>query len=223
MTAIIFDSETTGLDAPEAIEAAWLPIDIAGNPAGECTVARFQPSKPISTGALATHHIMDEDLVDCPPSASFSLPDSVDYMIGHNVDFDWRVIGEPPVKRIDVLAMCRTLWPDADSFSQGALLYRLERREARALLRGAHSAQVDVMVCQRVLAHVLDALRDRYSIESFDELWMISERMRIPTVMAFGKHKGVAIKSVPADYKRWLLAQPDLDPYLVKALSGAST
>jgi exodeoxyribonuclease X len=36
--------------------------------------------------------------------------------------------------------------------------------------------------------------------------------------MSFGKHKGTAIKDVPADYKRWLLGQPDVEPYLAKAL-----
>jgi exodeoxyribonuclease X len=38
--------------------------------------------------------------------------------------------------------------------------------------------------------------------------------------MTFGKHKGVAIKEIPGDYKRWLLGQPDVDPDLAKALRG---
>ena len=40
--------------------------------------------------------------------------------------------------------------------------------------------------------------------------------------MTFGKHKGVPIKDVPADYKRWLPGQPDIDPYLIKALRGGA-
>jgi exodeoxyribonuclease X len=39
-------------------------------------------------------------------------------------------------------------------------------------------------------------------------------------MMTFGKHKGAAIKDIPADYKQWLLKQTDIDPYLVKALRG---
>jgi exodeoxyribonuclease X len=38
--------------------------------------------------------------------------------------------------------------------------------------------------------------------------------------MTFRKHKGTAIKDVPADYKAWLMKQPDVDLYLSKALSG---
>lgn len=80
MKAVIFDTETTGLDAPEVIEAAWLPIDIKGDRAGLAEVSRYRP---------------------------------------------------------------------------------------------------------------------------------------------FGKHKGAAIRDVPADYRRWLLNQPDVDPYLAKALRAA--
>jgi exodeoxyribonuclease X len=38
--------------------------------------------------------------------------------------------------------------------------------------------------------------------------------------MTFGKHKGMHIKDMPADYKRWLLGQPELDPCLIRALRG---
>jgi exodeoxyribonuclease X len=38
--------------------------------------------------------------------------------------------------------------------------------------------------------------------------------------MSFGKHKGMAIADIPPDYKQRLLKQPDVDPYLVKALRG---
>lgn len=214
-TAIVFDTETTGLEAPEIIEAAWAQVDLQGRQLGVVESARFRPDKPITLAALATHHIKDEDLHDCPPSWTFSLPAGVDYLIGHNVDFDWRAIGEPKVKRIDVCAFCRQLWPHADSHSQGAMLYLLERGSARELLREAHSAASDVAVCMRLLRHVLTKLGP---FESWEGLWQACERARIPTHMPFGKHKGMPIAQVPADYKRWLLKQPDVDPYLTHAL-----
>lgn len=214
MNAIIFDTETTGLDAPEVIETAWVRIDIAGNKLGG-QVDRFRPSKPISLGAMATHHIMDEDLEDAPPSASFRLPEGVEYLVGYNVDFDWGAIGKPAVKRIDLCAMCRSLWPEADSHTQSAMLYLLERNTARDNLEHAHSAGHDAVNCWRIYCHVV---RKAGPFETFEQLWQASERMRIPTVMTFGKHKGMPISKVPPDYKRWLLGQPDVDPYLQKAL-----
>lgn len=213
--ALIIDTETTGIDSPEAVEIAWVAIDIGAQvipPGGWC--ARFRPSKQISLGALATHHILDEELRDAPPASTFRLPDGVEYIIGFNVDYDWRVIGEPPVKRIDVCAMCRSLWPEADSHSQGAMMYLLEREAARESLKAAHSAAADVMNCRVILSHVIHKAGP---FAGFEALWHASERMRIPTVMPFGKHKGVPIKDVPRDYREWVLRQPDIDPYVLKA------
>jgi exodeoxyribonuclease X len=219
MNAVILDTETTGTEDPEVIETAWLSIDIAGKnsePGGE--VSRWRPSKPISLGALATHHILDEDLVGCRPSSDFRLPVGVDYLIGHNIDFDWRAIGEPPVKRIDVCAMCRALWPEADSHSQSAMLYMLERQSARERLRNAHSAGHDVKNCQAVLQHVLVKAGP---FATFEDLWEASERMRIPKIISFGKYKGTAIANLPRDYRQWMLKQADMDPYVLKAVRAS--
>jgi len=99
---IIFDTEATGIKTPLLIEAAWVELEsiepfTVTNP----FVQRYNPSKPTTFGRLATHHIMDEELVDCPPAASFTLP-------GH-VKFDWEVIGKPEIKRIFTLALARKL------------------------------------------------------------------------------------------------------------------
>ena len=64
---IIFDTEATGIKEPVLIEAAWVELEsiepfTVTNP----FVQRYNPGKPITLGALATHHIMDEDLIDCP-------------------------------------------------------------------------------------------------------------------------------------------------------------
>ena len=89
---IIFDTEATDIKEPVLIEAAWVELkSIAPFTVTNPFQQRYNPGKPISLGALATHHIMDEELVDCPPAASFILPGDVDYVIGHNVDFDWEV------------------------------------------------------------------------------------------------------------------------------------
>ena len=220
MNALIFDTETTGTNEPIVIEAAWLrlhdPYTLA---TAETFEQRYNPGKQIELGALATHHILDEELVDCPPSSLFELPADVEYLIGHNVDYDWKVIGEPPVKRICTLALCRHLFPEIDSHTQSAMLYLFERDRARQLLQRAHSAKNDVLNCRIVLDYVLNkmGLTDSWT---WEDVWEASEAARIPTVMTFGKHKGMRIDDVPPDYKSWLLRQPDVDPYLVKALKG---
>lgn len=222
MTAYIFDSETTGLNAPQLVEAAWLKIDSTDEMRiTDQFLARYKPSKPIELGALATSHILDEELVDCPSHETFSLPHDTVFLIGHNVDYDWNVIGQPDVKRICTQALSRMLWPSADSHSQSAMIYLHYRSVAPALLRNAHAALDDVKNCHRLLKKIVRVLSQKLGrpVEGWEELWIISEDARIPTHIGFGKHKGMAITDLPSDYKRWLLNQADIDPFVRKALT----
>ena len=166
--AIIFDVEATDKTNAVIIEAASLDVTSI-NPlsVGNPWVQRYNPGKPISLGALATHHIMDEELVGCPASSSFKLPAGIQYIIGHSVDFDWEAIGKPDVKRICTLALARSLWPDLDSHTQSALLYHFERSTAREQLRDAHSALADVWICSKILGQIIDRLHP----SSLDALW----------------------------------------------------
>jgi exodeoxyribonuclease X len=217
LTAIVFDTETTGVNEPALIEAAWARLD---DPTGLRVVERFEqryaPGKPIELGAMATHHIVDADLEGCPPASAFSLPEGVAYLIGHNVDFDWQVAGHPAVRRIDTLCLARVLWPELDAYGLGALTYHLnDPHEARARLRAAHAAAADVDLCIDLLRAIVARLGP---LPSWQALWERSEDARVPRTMPFGKHRGVPIAQVPADYKRWLRGQPDVDPYLRQAL-----
>jgi exodeoxyribonuclease X len=218
MTAIIFDTETTGTRDAQIIEAAWLRLDspIALN-ITEQFEQRYRPTQRISLGALATHHIYDEELADCPPHTQFKLPADVQYIIGHNIDYDWKVAGQPDVKRICTLALSRSLYPEADSHSQSAMIYLIDRSNARNLLKSAHSALADVQNCRSLLAHLISLAGHA---PDWDTLWQLSEQARVPKTMTFGKHKGSLIADIPADYKAWLLRQPDVDPYLQAALRG---
>lgn len=221
MNAIILDSETTGFKDPQMIEGAWLKLDsVTSLNIVEQFLQRYKPSKAIELGALATSHILDEELVDCPPHTDFTLPFGTQYIIGHNVDYDWDVIGKPDVKRICTQALSRALWPDADSHSQSAMIYKHYRSEARQMLHGAHAALDDVKNCRLLLVKILESIaaHNGAPVFSFEDLWMISEEARIPKIIRFGKHSGTEISKIPADYKRWLLGQPDVDPYLRKAL-----
>lgn len=234
---IIFDTETTGREkstGPAAvIEAAWLalsaltPSHLSGSQVDEYC-ERFNPSPvAIEWGAIATHHILPHELEMCAPSSLFALPPSLGYMIGHNIDYDWKVAGEPDVRRICTLALSRWLWPDLDGHTQSALFYWLHSgdqrslMEARDTLRNAHSALVDVKICRFILQAQINTLIQRgIKCETWLDLWEISENARIPTVIGFGKHKGDKFADLPPSYKQWLLKQDDLDPYVRIAAQG---
>lgn len=219
LAAFLIDTETTDTDNPEVIELAYMgPLytPLTDAPV-ECL--NFRPSKPISLGALATHHIIESDLKDYPVWPGRWLPDSagVGYLVGHNCDFDWKAIGMPAgLKRICTLALARHVWPTIDSHRLEALIYHLyPHAMARELVKNAHNAAADVGLCYRVLAALWDAVGKP---DTWERFWQISERARIPAIMPMGKHKGMPIAHVPNDYKRWLLKQPDVDPYLAQAL-----
>jgi len=231
MTAIIIDTETTSLDKPEVIELAYLgPLDTPLTAADPGVQLQFKPSVAISLGAMCTHHIIDEDLDGCDPwPGLWEPPVGVTYLVGHNVDFDWKAIGSPNVKRICTLALARMVWPSIDSYSLGALIYHLyPHGMARKMVRGAHSALIDVELCNRVLFSLVDALQPR----NWEHLWQISEKARIPTRFTFGKYgprdgqKGTPIGEVRRSdpgYIRWCLTSCDIvtnDPYWQKALRG---
>ena len=90
MSIYIIDTETTGTVEPQPIQLAWLQLD----PSWYRKVIskyseHFLPSKPIEFGAMMVHNLTLEKLSNCAPHTEAKLPDDAEYIIGHNVDFDW--------------------------------------------------------------------------------------------------------------------------------------
>lgn len=234
-SALIFDTETTGTDheKDQVIEAAWLQMPerphMLRNSEDPSMCQRFKPSVPISYGAQAVHNIITADLAGCPDSSEFALPDDVDYLIGHNVDFDWRFAGEPSIKRICTLAISRFLFPEEGSHTQSAMLYKLARRTSREAamrerLKNAHAALDDVRNNKILLMFLLETAMDAgHACDTWEEVHALSETARIPTVMGFGKHKGTAIERGKLDpgYVRWYRGQADTDPFYMEAFKRA--
>lgn len=214
--AYIIDTETTGFQDPiEVIELGALGLtDPVTLTVADRINTRYRPAKPIELGALATHHILDEELVDCCPSSSLLLPLMV-YAIGHNVDYDCRALGiVGEVKRIDTCCLAKYLVPGLTGYSQSALIYHFYRHQAREWLTGAHSAYTDVVNCHRLLAK----LQELAGCQTWEELWRLSEQARIPKTIGFGKHKGKKIEELDAGYCQWYLKQNDIDQYMAKAM-----
>ncbi|WP_417459040.1 3'-5' exonuclease [Kordiimonas sp.] len=219
--AIVIDTETNRREDPEPIEVSWFSVELL-----ECELCadqlpvtyRFRPDGKFECGAVAVHGIFPQDVANCPPSSEAidHLPPLCEYFIGHNVDFDWRVMGSPDVRRICTLALARKYMPGLDTYQLGALVYEIMGYDdfSRELVSGAHGAAADVAMARIIASYVTS----ENNIETIEELWQASEAARIPDVMPFGKHKGEPIAMVPQSYKDWLLGQSDVDEYLRKAL-----
>jgi exodeoxyribonuclease X len=226
MRTLLLDTETTSVDNPQVLQVAHLELagerDKVSNTfsvIGEAFNEFYYPSVPISLGAQAVHHIFLDELEGCDPSGTFVLPSDVGYLTGHNIDFDWKVLGQPPVKRICTLALARHLLPDLDSHSLSAVAYHYYGKEIRAQLKGAHNAFNDIMINFAVLEKLLQEPAAQ-SITTMEELWKLSEYARIPSIWTFGKFRGMPLEAADRGYVSWYRKQPDTDPYLLRALEA---
>ena len=222
MNALILDTETHDLNG-YPIEIAYAPCSFEQ---GVLVINQkqvfdefFSCPEPIALGALATHHILETDIAEKPSFDTFRMPQGVQYLIGHNIDYDIKAVQkcQPDftVKGICTLALCRMVWPELPHTLSAMYYHVMDDLElARKHLRHAHNAKADIYFTGVILKTLVEQL----GIKDMNSLFIMSESARIPKYITFGKHKGTAIKDLDSGYVSWLLKQPDLDPYLRKAL-----
>ena len=222
MNALILDTETHDLNG-YPIEIAYAPCSFEHGVLvinqGEVFDEYFSCPEPIALGALATHHILEADIAEKPSFDTFRMPQGVQYLIGHNIDYDIKAVQkcQPDftVKGICTLALCRMVWPELPHTLSAMYYHVMDDLElARKHLRHAHNAKADIYFTGVILKTLVEQL----GIKDMNSLFIMSETARIPKYITFGKHKGTAIKDLDSGYVSWLLKQPDLDPYLRKAL-----
>lgn len=222
MSALILDTETHDLNG-YPIEIAYAPCSFEQGALvinqGEVFDEYFSCPEPIALGALATHHILEADIAEKPSFDTFKMPQGVQYLIGHNIDYDIKAVQkcQPDftVKGICTLALCRMVWPELPHTLSAMYYHVMDDLElARKHLRHAHNAKADIYFTGVILKTLVEQL----GIKDMNSLFIMSETARIPKYITFGKHKGTAIKDLDSGYVSWLLKQPDLDPYLRKAL-----
>ena len=222
MNALILDTETHDLNG-YPIEIAYAPCSFEQGVLvinqGEVFDEYFSCPEPIALGALATHHILEADIAEKPSFDTFRMPQGVQYLIGHNIDYDIKAVQkcQPDftVKGICTLALCRMVWPELPHTLSAMYYHVMDDLElARKHLRHAHNAKADIYFT----GVILQTLVEQLGIKDMNSLFIMSETARIPKYITFGKHKGTAIKDLDSGYVSWLLKQPDLDPYLRKAL-----
>lgn len=220
MRKIIIDTETAGLDPKSGVvEIAIIEVDDNFN-----TIAThhslIDPEGPISPSASGVHGIVIADVMDSPTLRQFFDTDATrDFcqdsmlVIGHNVSFDLRFLaGELQGANIPVctLRLARVLYPDAENHKLQTL------RHIFGLAAGdAHSALGDTILCLNLVKQIAADL-DGADVQA---LAAMCDRPVPVHKMAFGKHKGSALKDLPSGYKTWLLNQ-DIDKDLRYALES---
>lgn len=236
MRVVALDTETAGFKKPLTpieLGALWLE---GPTPKHSMVMtdfeSRYRINQPLEYGAMATHNILPGDLAGCPEwdakAFGLKLRDAT-YLVGHNIDYDWEVIGSPEILRIDTLALARYWYPNLDSHKLGAMMYWVfgPTPATREMLKGAHSAIADITNTVALLTAMV-AANSRTDL-NWHELHALSEIGRVPYRMTFGKYgpkdgnQGKRIRDIKLEdpgYVRWLRGNCSDDKYLMKALDN---
>lgn len=219
---IAIDTETAGLDPKDGVvDIAIIEVDNNLQIVDSYT-SLIDPEGPISPSASGVHGIVRADVEGAPTlSEFFAHPGISDYcdaplfVIGHNVQFDLRFLAEHfrgEITPICTLRLARHLYPDAENHKLQTLRFVLGIEAGEG---NSHSAFSDTILALNLLRHI--AAETSYDIQQL--ACMSSQTIKVEK-MPFGKHKGLALSSLPTGYRRWLLDQ-DIDEDLRQSLQPA--
>lgn len=211
-TALVIDTETDqGRDA-RPIQVATINVLT-----GYEWMSYFNSGRPISPFVTRIHGITDADVAGLE---RFDLQkfEVSDYLIGHNVRFDWKVIGRPPAKLICTVRLARAAFPEWVRYSQSKCIEQLIGVEAAAkMTAAAHDALGDARMCY--LLYQACCQRLGIAVSDFATAHKIANTAQPLSKMPFGKYKGRAISELPMDYVEWMLANiHGMNPSLYTAL-----
>ena len=218
-TALVIDTETDQGRDPRPIQVAT--INVAS---GFEWMKYFNSGRSISPIVIRVHGITDDDVAGLErfDLAQFELPK---YLIGHNVRFDWRVIGSPSAKLICTVRLARVAFPEWSGYSQSKCIEQLlGKSEARKMTIAAHDALGDARMCYLLYQACCERLE--VAPTDFAAAHAIANKANPVSKMPFGKHKGKPIKDVPINYVKWMLGnihnmQPSLYSALTKRIKAA--
>jgi exodeoxyribonuclease X len=167
------------------------------------------PGRNIPPFASAVHHIVDRDVRDAPSLESLQAKlltmCAQAVVVAHNARFDLGFLpflGHRPVLCSMRLAM--RVFPDAPNYKNQGLRDYLGLNDAVLGESMPHRALGDVNVTSRILAICLERYAAQGGADDVDVMVQEIAAPRHLAALPFGRHRGIAISSVPIDYLRWL-------------------
>jgi DNA polymerase-3 subunit epsilon len=220
MTAIVLDTETTGLsrDTDRVIEVAIVPWEDGGSQFH----ARYNPGMPIPAEATRVHGISDDDVKNCHPFSKDAeiladIISTAEAVIGYNPFYDQGMLDAEFARcgvtvKWPTIVCAKRVW-DCYEPKERNLMCAYRRFVNREGFNAAHSAMADTQACREVLRHQINYFGlHGVSWEDFDPerklWWMDSHHVLIvdqTLMMNFGKWTGKPVRDVDHGFWRWLL------------------
>jgi DNA polymerase III alpha subunit (gram-positive type) len=208
-TFAVVDVETTGVNpaVDRVVEVACALVRDGREVEAFSTL--IDPGCVIPAVASAVHHITNEHVRGSPLlddfRATLTQMCAGAVVVAHNARFDLGFL--PFLTHRPTLCSMRLamrVLPDAPNYKNQVLRYHLDVDAALGSEAIAHRARGDVQVTGRILTICLERYLAAGGVDDVDHLVREVAAPRLLPALTFGRHRGIAIEGVPADYLRWL-------------------
>jgi exodeoxyribonuclease X len=223
---LVVDTETTG-NIPgkdEAIQVAVALMSVDNLQIYVSGSRLCKPTIPITAGASAVHHILDEDVVDAPNlvtvlkgiGAELADKGKPHAYAAHNAPFDASMLPINKAPWLCTLRMARKLYPAVESHKNQVLRYALKLPVPRS--NRGHNAAEDVQTTSMLLQRMLQTvLADDGMPKTLEDLLAWVDAPFLIENCPLTKHKGKPWAQVVKDdpeYCKWVLSEDfrDLNP-----------
>jgi len=208
MSFRVIDTETCGLDGG-IVEIAT--VDVVNGEIVQPMSDLVSPDRPISTEAMAIHHITEEMVEGKPRIATVIRKyHGSPYYVAHNASFDRGVLPEMHGQWICTLKLARALYPNI-RYSNQYLRYALKLDVTVPDGLYPHRALYDCYVTAALLQRII-----KDSGWSAEKMVEISNSPTLLRTLKFGKYRGQKIEEIAQqdpEYLQWMLKS-------IKDLSG---
>ncbi|WP_158784989.1 exodeoxyribonuclease X [Pantoea sp. BAV 3049] len=180
----VIDTETTSLEGGVCEIAS---VDIVDGQICNPMSDFVKPPEPITIGAMALHHITNEDVASAPPiDEVIDRYLGADVYVAHNAKFDRSKLPQITAPWICTMKLARKLWPELESHGNQYLRYHLQVNANVPDGLHAHRALYD---CYVTAANLIRINKEaRFTVAQMRD---ITNRPSLLHAMPFGKHKGV--------------------------------
>jgi len=235
MSAIVLDTETTGLDKETDRVVELGIIDFTDG--RELMLQRFNPERSIPLEVTAIHGISDDDVADCPKFESWAetvktVIEQADAVIGYHIFYDFDMLSSEFARlKMDVkwppLVCAKRVWDVYEPREERHLRNAFMRFVDRKGFENAHSALADIQATRDVLIAQIAAFGlEKVSWDQMDPerrfWWGPSPHILLSHTgelkVNFGKHRGKHVHEVDTGFWRWISSKDFPDHILLLSL-----